>query len=89
MDEAVVTGPLADPITNRPVIIVAAPILEVPGTVVLSLELDSLGAGLDAELGDRMPPSSFRVSAGGADLARSDSLPSDDELIRSTAAVPG
>lgn len=87
--QAVVAGPLDDPITGQRVLIVAAPILEVPGSVVLALEIASLADGLDAELGDRMPPSSFLVSnAEGTEVARSASLQQGVSLIRGNATAP-
>jgi signal transduction histidine kinase len=61
--DPVVAGPLTDPVTQRPAVIVAVPIVEVPGAVVLSLDLAGLNAGLRSELGDRVPPSSFLVTS--------------------------
>jgi signal transduction histidine kinase len=73
--EPIATGPVVDPISKRPALIIAAPITEIPGSVVLSLETQSLGKGLDAELGDRDPRSSFVVTTKdrGTEITRSES----------------
>ena len=44
-------GPLTDPVTGRRALLVVAPLSELPGALVLSLDLAGLGVGLERELG--------------------------------------
>lgn len=44
---AVVAGPLRDPVSQRRALLIAAPIAKTKGALVLSLDLDALGSGLD------------------------------------------
>lgn len=58
--EALVAGPLTDPIGKHPSLIVAAPLGDVPGALVLSLDVASLGLGL-GELAHGAPVPAYVV----------------------------
>lgn len=59
---SVVAGPLTDPLTGRRALIIAAPIADVPGALVLSLDLEALGKGLRGQLGHGAGALAFFVS---------------------------